>query len=147
MLNLPDELLTQILRIIPEPSALQNFSLVNHRFNTLANDPLLFRHFCLAYKHWDEKHQIYRKFAARPVDTDWKRLYLYRCRVEATVERLLDEVLAKQSGRIRKFEGIAAFGYDAKDVLLRNCRTGDERDDALARRYAVELLGGDVGSC
>lgn len=54
--------------------------------------------------------------------------------MEVEVERLLDEILAKQSGRIRKFEGIAAFGYDAKDVLLKHCRVEDEQEDALARR-------------
>lgn len=51
------------------------------------------------------------------------------------MERLLGEILAQQSGRIRRFESIAAFGYDAKDVLVRHCRVGDEREDALARRY------------
>lgn len=51
------------------------------------------------------------------------------------MERLLNEVLMQQSGRIKRFEAIAAFGYDAKDVLVKHCRVGDEiREDALARR-------------
>lgn len=58
------------------------------------------------------------------------------------MERLLNEVLMQQSGRIKRFEAIAAFGYDAKDVLVKHCRVGDEmREDALARRfYSREIL-------
>ena len=47
----------------------------------------------------------------------------------------LDDIIESQSGRIEKAEKILAFGYDAKDTLLRHLHVSDDADDVLARRY------------
>ena len=54
--------------------------------------------------------------------------------MDRRTERLLEEVLGGQEGRIERFEGIGRAGYDAKDVLLRHCREVEGREDVLARR-------------
>lgn len=65
---------------------------------------------------------------------DWKKLYVHRMRTDGDITHILDGILRGQVGRIRKFGWISRFGYDAKDTLLRHCRTGDEVEDVLARR-------------
>lgn len=75
-----------------------------------------------------------QKFRGNVGDVDWKALYTYRLQVATDTTELLDSILASQTHRIEKFESIGEFGYDAKDVLLRHCRTDDAVDDVLARR-------------
>lgn len=65
----------------------------------------------------------------------WKNLYIYRTAVESMVSDLLEKILAGQTNRIARYESIARFGYDAKDVLLRNCNAADNAEDVLARRF------------
>lgn len=55
-------------------------------------------------------------------------------RTDAEVTHLLDGIIGGQIDRIRKFGWISELGYDAKDTLLRYCRTEDSAEDVLARR-------------
>ena len=67
-------------------------------------------------------------------DMDWKKLYSYRQKVDFATTRILNSIIEVQIGRIKKFEEISEFGYDAKDALLRHCHTSDAAEDMLARR-------------
>jgi F-box protein 21 len=67
-------------------------------------------------------------------DVDWKTLYIHRQSVDAQTTAMLDSILEGQVNRIQKFNFIAEFGYDAKDTLLKHCRTSESAEDVLARR-------------
>ena len=67
-------------------------------------------------------------------DVDWKMLYMHRVTVDTQTTAILDSILADQVNRIKKFNYIAEFGYDAKDTLLRHCQTSESAEDVLARR-------------
>jgi F-box protein 21 len=72
-------------------------------------------------------------------DVDWKNLYTHRSNIDSKTTAILDSILEDQVNRIGKFNAIAKFGYDAKDTLLRHCRTGETAGDVLARRYVTLL--------
>ncbi len=58
--------------------------------------------------------------------------------VDRNISHCLDSIIASQVGRIGKAEKIVAFGYDAKDTLLRHMSVPDEAEDVLARRYVTD---------
>lgn len=62
---------------------------------------------------------------------------MHRKRVESETATVLDSIIEGQVNRIQKFKVIADFGYDAKDTLLKHCRTCETAEDALARRQAL----------
>jgi F-box protein 21 len=133
---LPDEILQLILYYVSPDDTLLNFQRVSRRFARVSCEPLLWRYHCLhGFKYWDSKHSIQQKLSASATNVDWKKLYLYRRHVDTQTTSALDGILAGQIRRIEKYESISQFGYDAKDSLLRHCRTRDDADDVLARRF------------
>lgn len=134
--HLPEEILHSILCHSPPRSstALEQSS---SRFHDVTNEPLLWRHYCQSYyKSWDKRHDISSKLASPVSSVDWKALFVLRYRVDLSITRLLDSILASQTGRIEKFRAVIDFGYDAKDTLLRHCRV-ESGEDHLARRCAI----------
>lgn len=139
--SLPDEIVQQILRYLTPRDVALGISPASKHFNDLANEPLLWRYYCrTTFTYWDAKHHIHQSFNGPVNDVDWKALYASRCDVDRQTTQTLDRILAGQIGRIEKFEKIAKFGYDAKDTLLRHCKTSDTADDVLARRLATLYL-------
>lgn len=132
---LPDEVLQHILFFVSPRDVLLNVQRASKRFNGLGNEPLLWRHHCrVQFKYWDSKHRIRQKFLGSVGDVDWKALFTHRQRVDFQTTTILDSILEDQVNRIKKFNAIAEFGYDAKDSLLRHCHTSETADDVLARR-------------
>lgn len=133
--DLPDELLQQILVHVPPQDTLANIQLVSKRFQRLSSEPLIWRYHCVnEYRYWDDRHLFKEKCAGLIGEIDWKRLFRYRLHVDCQTTRTLDSILSAQIGRIKKFEQIGEYGYDAKDTLLRHCRTSESAEDVLARR-------------
>lgn len=134
-LELPDELLHQIIRSISPEEVFLNVQLACKRLRAACSQPLLWKDHCQAeFKYWDPKHRIQQKLKGRVNDVDWRKLYVHRMRTDEEITRILDDILRAQVGRIGRFARIEQFGYDAKDTLLRHCRTGEEAEDVLARR-------------
>ena len=133
--DLPDELLQQILVHVPPRDILANVQLISRRFQSLSREPLIWRYHCVnEFRYWDERHLIRQKCAGLIGEVDWRKLFQYRLYVDHQTSRILDSILSAQIGRIKKFEQIGEFGYDAKDTLLRHCRTSAGVEDILARR-------------
>ncbi len=140
--QLPDEVLQHILVYCPPHDVLLNIQQLSRRFQRLTSEPLLLRHHCrVEFKYWDAKHQINQKFLGSVGEVDWRRLYIRRRKVDADTTKLLDSILECQTDRISRFKSISDFGYDAKDTLLRHCRTDGAAEDVLARRYESWLHG------
>ena len=138
---LPDEVLQHVLFYLSPQDIVLHVQRVSKRLSRLASEPLLWRSFCKwDYKYWDSKHRIHHKFIGTVGDVDWKKLYTYRKMVDMRTTELLDSILERQISRIRKFDAIAEYGYDAKDALLRHCQTNETADDVLSRRYFAPLL-------
>lgn len=136
--DLPDEVIQQILFYVAPEDTLANVQLTSRRLTRLGNEPLLWRYYCrTCFKYWDSRHRIDLKFAGSASDVDWKKIYFYRCNVDAQTTKSLNGILSAQIKRIEKYEKISQYGYDAKDTLLRHCQTGDNASDVLARRYLV----------
>jgi F-box protein 21 len=132
--TIPDELVSQVLYHLSAIDSL-TVQLLSRRFQSLANEPLLWRFYCQKFRFWNSEHGFKEKLGGRAADTDWKQLWLLRQRRNARIARLLDGLMASQVGRIRKFEQIGALGLDAKDFLMQQSALGDdEAEDALARR-------------
>lgn len=132
---LPYEVLQHILLYIPPHDTLLNILRVSRQFNRLGNEPLLWRYHCrVQFKYWDSKHRIRQKFLGSAGDVDWKALYTHRKNVDAQTTQMLNGILEGQINRIKKFDAVGHFGYDAKDTLLRHCHASEVAEDILARR-------------
>ena len=137
--DLPDEVLQQIIFLLPPQDTLNSIQRLSPRFYKLANEPLLWRYHCRhQFKYWDSKHRIQESLSGSVGDVDWKDLYAFRCRTDADVTQTLNRILDSQVGRIKKFEQVTLHGYDVKDVLLRQSHTTNQSDQ-LARRLADPL--------
>ncbi|KAL3426181.1 F-box domain-containing protein [Phlyctema vagabunda] len=134
--SLPDEVIQQILYYVPPFDTLHSVQRTSRRLLRASNEPLLWRYHCrFGFRYWDSKHRITQKLRGPVGNVDWKLLFLHRQRVAHRTDGLLDSILQDQIGRIAKFQEIAEFGYDAKDVLLQHCGTDESADDVLARRF------------
>lgn len=132
--SLPDEVLQQILSYISSKE-LGRVQCLSRHFYRLSSEPMLWRRLCRTeFKFWDSKHQIEQKFKGNIGDVDWKTLYVFRKNVEFRTISVLDSILEVQVDRINKFEKIAEFGYDAKDILVQQCHTAGAVEDVLARK-------------
>jgi F-box protein 21 len=131
--NLPEEILHYIL-CHSHPLSAAALQQTSHRFGDVTTSALLWRHYCQTYyKSWDRRHEIQKKFAGSAPSVDWKALFVARYQIDGSVTRLLDSILASQTGRIEKFRAVIEYGYDAKDALLGNIQV-QWGDDHLARR-------------
>ncbi|KAJ5288460.1 hypothetical protein N7478_001490 [Penicillium angulare] len=137
--HLPEEILHLIL-CTSHPRSAAALERTSHRFQNVTNEPLLWRHYChVNYKSWDKKHNISQKLSDPVSSVDWKTLFILRFRADQSVSRLLDSILASQTGRIEKFRSVIDFGFDAKDTLVRFSRV-ELGEDHLARRYYARAL-------
>lgn len=136
--HLPQEILHSILVYCP-PTSTAALEQTARTFKSATNEPVLWRFYCrLHFQFWDGSHEM-PKILASPVSSiDWKTLYIKRHRIDRTTNQLMDSILETQTGRIRKFQTIIDFGYDAKDTLLRNVAIDSVADDVLARRFALD---------
>ncbi|KAJ3522804.1 hypothetical protein NM208_g12704 [Fusarium decemcellulare] len=139
--QVPDEIIQHLLYYIPPEDNLSSFQLLSHRLRRLANEPLLWRYHCQSnFRFWHPEHNFQRRLKGRASQTPWKDLFIVRKCRNAQLDRLLDEILATRVGRVRRFEKVCNFGYDAKDFLLEQCNTANSADDVLARRYYSKSL-------
>lgn len=136
--DLPNEILFQILIHIP-PHLTPAILLICKRFNDVA-EPRLWRYHCRQqFQYWNPESGIQSHLWDDTNAVDWKRVFADRYTIDRKTSHILDSIIASQSGRIEKAEAIIAFGYDAKDTLLRHMRVSDEADDVLARRYNIKF--------
>ncbi|KAJ5738253.1 hypothetical protein N7493_001408 [Penicillium malachiteum] len=136
---LPEEILHSIL-CVSHPRSTAALEQTSRRFKNVTNEPLLWRYYCkVYYKSWDKKHAISQKLSEPASSTNWKQLFISRFHVDHSVARLLDSILASQTGRIEKFRAVINFGFDAKDTLVRHSRV-ESGEDHLARRYYARAL-------
>ncbi|CCF33425.1 F-box domain-containing protein [Colletotrichum higginsianum] len=134
--QIPEEILHQILHYISPEDNLLLVHLLSRRLNQLAQEPLLWRYYCMhAFKFWHPSHNFDEKLKEPASRVAWKDLFLFRKRRDAKVASLFNEVLATKYGRAKKFGEICSLGYDAKDFILSQVQTPDAADDVLARRY------------
>lgn len=144
LIHLPDEILHSIL-CYSSPQSCAAIEQTNSRFRNVTNERLLWRHHCQShYKFWDERHDMPRKLACPVNSTNWKALFVSKYRIDRSVTRLLDSILASQTGRIEKFRRVVDMGYDTKDTLLRYSLI-ESGEDYLARRWATNPM--QVGMC
>ena len=134
--QLPDEIIQHLLYYVSPEDALCSFQLLNRRSKRLANEPLLWRYYCqTSFQFWDPANRFQCKLLCRASDVEWKHLYLLRKARNSQVSHLLDGILASKVGRLKRFEKICQFGYDAKDFLLTQCRADESLEDVLSRRW------------
>lgn len=133
--EIPAELVRHVFLYVSPEDNLRAIQTLSHRLHKIANDTLLWRHYCrISYKYWAPEHDLARKLASPASDVDWKRLWLRRRHDNDQVAHLLDQILSTKVGRLWKFGQICRLGYDAKDYLLDQCHAGDDVEDVLARR-------------
>ncbi|KAJ0276829.1 hypothetical protein COL940_008067 [Colletotrichum noveboracense] len=134
--QVPDEILLQILHYVSAEDTLLSVHPLSRRLHHLANEPILWRYYCLhSFKYWHPEHQFRDKLLEPASKVSWKRLFLCRMRRNARVVSLFDGVLATKHGRVKKFEEICLLGLDAKDFLLNQAQTPELAEDVLSRRY------------
>ncbi|KAL4934964.1 hypothetical protein BDV06DRAFT_217771 [Aspergillus oleicola] len=138
--SFPEEILYHIL-LFCDPCDSVAVGCAARRFRGVTNEPLLWRHYCQThFKFWAREHDMPAKLSSTISTVDWKELYVSRHLVDRATNRVLDSILASQTGRIEKFQSINRFGYDAKDALLRNISIDPSTEDYLARRYYANAL-------
>ncbi|KAH7032748.1 uncharacterized protein B0I36DRAFT_361521 [Microdochium trichocladiopsis] len=86
------------------------------------------------------------------LDTDWKQLFAARKQQDRRFSESFERVLSRQDGRIDVIAQITSRGEDARDMLERLKRTGEQRshsqhkaewDDAVAAMEGQEVHGDD----
>lgn len=131
--DLPTEVLFQILLWAP-PASIPAFQQVCRKFNDLSQ-PLLWRHHCRTqFKYWTPKHDITGKLRQNVASVDWKRIFRERHVADIEIDHELEGILTSQTCRLDRSEKIVAYGYDAKDTLLRHLDVSEDAEDVLARR-------------
>lgn len=131
--ELPNEVIHQILLHLP-PTSAPKVQQVSRQFDESAQ-PILWRSHCRThFKYWSAEHEIQQKFSGIVAKVDWKKVFLERHNVDRATTLHLDSIISSQTNRISKSRNIVAYGYDAKDTLLRHLDVGDEAEDVLARR-------------
>ncbi|KAF1837994.1 F-box domain-containing protein [Decorospora gaudefroyi] len=139
--KLPTEILETIFLNL-DPRSLIAVSQTNKLIKQLTTDaPIIWRHLCKTqFKTWDARHDIAAKLAGPLSDVDWRGLYMTKHTIERHTRELLDHVVATQHERIRCINDMAAYGYDAKETLLREIACPDTAEDVLARRYYANAV-------
>ncbi|KAL3472403.1 Hemimethylated DNA-binding protein YccV like-domain-containing protein [Aspergillus californicus] len=138
--HLPEEILHNIL-LYCHPRGSAALERTARRFRGVANEPLLWRHYCqIHFTYWAREHDIQGKLSSAASTVNWKALYISRHLIDRATGRLLDSILTSQTGRIEKFRLVVNLGYDAKDTLLRNISIRTDAKDYLARRYYAKAL-------
>jgi F-box protein 21 len=139
--ELPDEVIAQIISLLPSEDIIANVQLVSRRLRGICLEPLLWRYHCkVSFRYWDSSRNIRQKFWGRLEDTDWRSLFLDRRRIHHRTSSILDSILSEQINRIGRIERIASFGYDAKDTLLGHINNVHDETDALARRSVWQMM-------
>lgn len=134
--SVPDEIIRHILQYVSPEETFANVQLVSKTLNRIANEPLLWKYYCLStFRYWNDEHRLGEKLQLRASQTAWRDLWRGRRARNAKISRLLDDVVATKVGRLKKIGDICRYGYDAKDFLVAQSRTDDSADDVLARRY------------
>ncbi|EFQ31792.1 F-box domain-containing protein [Colletotrichum graminicola] len=134
--QIPEEIIRQILHYISPEDNLLAVHPLSRRLSWIAQEPLLWRYYCLnAFRFWEPGHNFSEKLEEPASSVPWKKLFLLRKKRHAKVVNLFNGILATKHGRVKKFEEICTLGDDAKDFLLTQTQTPDTADDVLARRY------------
>ncbi|TKA67595.1 hypothetical protein B0A55_08710 [Friedmanniomyces simplex] len=143
--RLPDELLEAIVFYLP-PQETVAFGATCRRSNKITFEPLVWRAHCLQeYRHWEARHELKEKLTRPPAQTKWRLLFNERRQTDKKALELFDALLDTQQHRLERMERVAAMGYDAKDMLLKQRdQTPDDALDVLARRYHANALLGSM---
>jgi F-box protein 21 len=131
----PDEIIRHILVFVSPEDNLGSVQLISSRLHYLANEPLLWKHYCqTSFRYWHPDHGFEERLAARASSVEWKKLWIARKRGNIKIGRLLDGILSTKVGQLKKLQQICLLGYDAKDFLLEQCHIDESAEDVLARR-------------
>ena len=145
--SLPQEVLHCVLCFC-DPVSSAALEQTARRFRSVTNEPLLWRFYCqTGFEYWDHSHNLLGKLARPAASVNWKALYTFRYLIDRATTRLLDSILATQTGRLRKVQTIIGYGYDTKDTLLRHASAGPEVEDYLARRFALSITKAPAFAC
>ncbi|ERT02645.1 hypothetical protein HMPREF1624_00946 [Sporothrix schenckii ATCC 58251] len=133
----PDELIVQILYLIPSTDLIASVQRLSRRFYHLCQEPKLWLARCRSdFGHWAGPSRARLARAGRANRGPWKQMWLDRRRGDASTARHFEHVLASKVNRVRHLEAICRRGLNAKDFLLQQYHLADDAaDDVLARRY------------
>lgn len=143
--RLPDELLEAIVIYLP-PADTLCFGATCRRCNKATYEPLVWRRHCLQeWKHWESRHEIKDKIKLPPAQVKWRLLYEERRETDRHARSIFEALLESQQHRIKRLEQVARFGYDVKDLFLKQKNeTPDDAHDVLARRYHATVILGQI---
>lgn len=143
--RLPDELLEAIVAYLP-PAATLSFGTTSRRHNKITFEPLVWRRHCVeTWKYWEDRHELEERLQQPPKQSNWRQLYNERVQIDREALDLFESMLLHQQRRYERMEKIAAFGYDVKDLLLRQRdETSEDAEDVLARTYHANAILGQI---
>jgi F-box protein 21 len=141
-MTLPFELLSQIFQYISPEENLLSLQLVSRQFRIIANEPLLWRFYCRStFRYWAPEHELDKKINEQEATkVGWRNLWLERKRNNSRLSGYLDAMIRSTTHRLDRIGAVCSYGFDAKDFLLEQCRTPDDAEDALARRYWAHTI-------
>ncbi len=111
----PEEVIRVILQFVTPEDNLASIQLLSRRFNQIANESLLWRHYCCcSWQYWRHEHMFREKLAMRASSVDWKSLWISRRRSQAEVPSCSTRCCRPRSASCRGLSRFASKGYDAK---------------------------------
>lgn len=133
--DVPDEIIRHILQFVSPAEAYDNIPLVSKRLRRVANESLLWKHYCqISFRYWNAEHRFRERLETRASKTAWRELWRRRKYRNDLIARLLNDIIATKIERQERIGRICQYGYDAKDFLLEQSRADDTVEDGLARR-------------
>lgn len=140
-MSLPVEILSLIFHYVSPEENLSSLQFVSRQFNHVANEPLLWRHYCQhSLRYWDPRHDFPTLLEKDVKSVNWKSLFCERRFINEIVAELLDEIIQSTAHRLTKIEHVCEFGLDAKDYLLGQMNPRGDAEDYLARRYWANTM-------
>lgn len=141
LLDLPDELLGAIINQTICAKDTWHLGIVCKRLYCLAvASPVWRRHCRCTWTSWDKSHDLQNRLEQRPLETDWRALYVKRSQIDRRASQLFDSLLATQQARASRMHELAVLGPDVEDLLRSLIYKSHNADDVLARRWHAEAI-------
>lgn len=132
---IPDEIIRHILLYVPPRDTLVAIQPLSHRYNELANEPLLWRYHCrISFTYWNKEHCFASRLTVPAPLVGWKKIWIERTKKTRRVSRLFEAALRSKTNQLYRIQQICLEGYDAKDYLLQQYHCDPATEDFLTRR-------------
>ncbi len=134
--RLPYEIIRQLLLYLPVRDIARARQATKEIYH-VASDPTLWRTCCLAdFRYWNPEHGLRERLRQPVLLGHWESLYAIRVGRNKRASDWLEKIIRTRTDHIEHISVLTGdgFGYDVKDLLLKQMESDEDVEDVLARR-------------